>query len=70
MGLRMGLRYYRESWIAIGVSIALQVPDENSKMTHEYIYSEAATEGGDVVRVPYVPSVSDLLADDWAIYES
>lgn len=52
--------------------IALQVPDENSKMTLPYTYIEypvghAAYPKG--ARVPWTASQTDLLANDWELFE-
>lgn len=46
-------------------TLTLQVPDEHSKMTQPYIYM--TTEAG--ARVPWCPSQTDLLSDDWMTVE-
>jgi hypothetical protein len=43
--------------------IALQEPDEHTKMSLPYVYMRTA-QGG---TVPWLCSQSDLLADDWDI---
>lgn len=55
----------REGWNGKGMYIALQEPDENSKMRRPYIYMYPV----DGLLVPWVASQSDLLANDWAIHE-
>lgn len=55
----------REGWNGKGMYIALQEPDENSKMRRPYIYMYPA----DGQLVPWVASQSDLLANDWEIHE-
>jgi hypothetical protein len=51
---------YREAW-ASGIAVALQKPDDHSKMTRPFIYQ---TEG-EGSTVPWVPSHEDMLANDW-----
>jgi hypothetical protein len=58
-----GSRVTRPGWNGKGMWIALQLPDEQSKMTLPYIYMEMADEQ----RVPWVASQTDLLAMDWMI---
>mgnify|MGYP001614980343 CR=1 FL=1 len=54
---------YREGWNGIGQHIALQVPDENSKMTLPYFYISTV----DDKLVPWLASQTDMLADDWVL---
>jgi hypothetical protein len=62
--LRSGYKVHRSGWNGKGMWLALQVPDENSKMRRPYIYMRPVD--GDLV--PWVASQSDLLATDWQIY--
>lgn len=64
-GLRGGLRLAREGWNGTGMHIALQVPDENSKMRRPYIY--LCPVDGELV--PWVASQTDLLASDWYVVD-
>jgi len=59
--LHEGRRVYRGGWNGRGMWLALQAPDENSKMRRPYIYMSPV----DGNLVPWVASQSDLLADDW-----
>jgi len=59
--LNLGGRVAREGWNGKNMWIAIQTPDENSKMSLPYIYMYTAM--GD--QVPWVASQSDLLAEDW-----
>lgn len=61
--LRSGHKVAREGWNGKGMWIALQVPDEHSKMRRPYLYMRPV----DRELVPWVASQSDLLADDWVI---
>ena len=56
-----GQRVTRCGWNGRGMWLALQVPDEHSKMTLPYIYMRTAQ--GDLV--PWLASQTDLLAMDW-----
>ena len=60
--LRIGQKVARSGWNGKGMWLALQVPDQNSKMTLPYIYMKTAQ--GDLV--PWLASQTDLLSDDWA----
>jgi len=54
-------RVQRQGWNGKGMWIALQRPDEHSKMGLPYIYM--STVGGQLV--PWLASQTDLLAEDW-----
>jgi hypothetical protein len=62
--LKDGGCVYRSGWNGKGMWLALQVPDEHSKMRRPYIYMSPV----DDEFVPWVASQSDLLADDWTPY--
>lgn len=70
--LKAGKKVAREGWNGNGIFIELQTPDENSKMTQPYTYIDTlnlntsnpkAPKG----RVPWLPSQTDMFADDWII---
>ncbi|MEV1003452.1 DUF2829 domain-containing protein [Nonomuraea sp. NPDC050202] len=61
--LRDGQKVTRDGWNGKGMWLALQAPDQHSKMSRPYIYM--STVDGDLV--PWVASQSDLLADDWRL---
>jgi hypothetical protein len=70
--LKYELRVRREGWNGKGMWLALQTPDENSKMTLPYIYIEypqghPAYPNGS--RVPWLASQTDILAEDWEIVD-
>ncbi len=46
--------------------IALQAPDSMSKMSREYLYMKTA----DGHFVPWAPSQTDVLAEDWGELDS
>ena len=60
--MRMG-HVTRPGWNGKGMWLALQSPDENSKMTLPYVYMYTA----DGKMVPWLCSQSDLLAIDWLL---
>ena len=52
------------------VVVKLQTPDENSKMTHPYIFIDTTgleTDNPDAPRdrVPWLASQTDMLSEDW-----
>ncbi len=61
--LKSGHRVSREGWNGKGMWLALQVPDEHSKMRLPYIYMSTAH--GELV--PWMASQSDMLSSDWSI---
>lgn len=61
--LRTGSRVARSGWNGKGMWIAMQVPDDNSKMTQPYIYMKTA----DCNLVPWLASQTDVLAHDWGL---
>lgn len=63
--MRNGNKVTRPGWNGKGMWLALQVPDEHSKMTLPYVYMRTA----DVKLVPWLCSQTDLLATDWITYE-
>ena len=62
--LRNGNKVQRQGWNGKGMYLALQVPDQHSKMSLPYVYMK--TVQGDLV--PWLWSQTDLLANDWEIY--
>jgi Protein of unknown function (DUF2829) len=61
--LRDGAPMRRAGWNGKGMWLALQIPDAHSKMTLPYVY--LSTIHGELV--PWSPSPTDLLADDWEV---
>lgn len=61
--MKQGMRVTRTGWNGAGQWIALQRPDERSKMTLPYFYIR--TVQGDLV--PWLASQTDLLANDWIV---
>ena len=64
--LRNGKRVMREGWNGKNMYIELQKPDQNSKMTKEYIYMKTAKDD----MIPWLASQEDMLSDDWEIYNA
>jgi hypothetical protein len=59
--MRAGKHVARGGWNGKRMWLALQVPDEHSKMTLPYVYMKTAQDD----LVPWLCSQSDLLAEDW-----
>lgn len=70
--LKNGNRVRRRGWNGKGIFLELQSPDENSKMTHPYIFIDTTglqTDNPDAPkdRVPWLASQTDMLSEDWVI---
>ena len=70
--LKDGQKVCRAGWNGKGIFIALQVPDENSKMTSPYIFInttglETENEQAPKSLVPWLASQTDMLANDWQV---
>lgn len=75
--LKQGLKIARLGWNGKGMWIELQKPDENSKMTRPYIFmslplgstSQFGNTAKELDRVPWLPSQTDLLSEDWHLID-
>lgn len=70
--LKLGNKVKRSGWNGKGIFIELQVPDENSKMTHPYIFIDTTGLQGTNPyapkdRVPWLASQTDMLSEDWEV---
>ncbi len=65
---RNGSAIQRSGWNGNGLLVRAQFPDEHSKMGNPYLYIDARALGGE--RNPWVPSQTDLFAEDWSVVES
>ena len=63
--MHMGGSVARKDWNGPNQWLALQVPDENSKMKKPYIYISPV----DGELVPWLASQTDILAVDWYLVE-
>lgn len=60
----------REGWNGKGLTVRMQTPDNRSKMSLPYMYLEyPVPKNSHTSRVPWVPSITGLFAEDWFIYE-
>lgn len=65
--VKSGRKIQRKGWNGKGLWIEIQIPNENSKMTLPYLYlnypqNDTYHKG---CRVPWLPSQTDILEDDW-----
>lgn len=72
--LKSGYKLRREGWNGKGIFIELQRPDENSKMTHPYIYIDTTglqtdNQAAPKSLVPWLASQTDMLSEDWQLLE-
>jgi hypothetical protein len=70
--MRKGEKCARDGWNGRGIFVEMQVPDAHSKMSSPYIYIDTTglqSDNGAAPRslVPWLPSQTDLLADDWCV---
>ncbi|HSW99494.1 MAG TPA: DUF2829 domain-containing protein [Patescibacteria group bacterium] len=63
--LKGGAQVARLGWNGKGLCVKAQFPDEHSKMGNPYLYIDATALGGTLN--PWVPSITDLFADDWTL---
>lgn len=63
--LKKGLKLTRKGWNGKGLFVEAQYPDDNSKMGVPYLFIDASALGG--TRAPWVPSQTDLFAEDWSV---
>lgn len=56
-------KFARRGWNGNGLFIQAQFPDEHSKMGNPYLFINAKALGGELN--PWVPSQTDLFAEDW-----
>lgn len=71
VAVQIGRAIQREGWNGKGLMVRLQKPDRLSKMSLPYLYleyppGEAYPAGA---RVPWAPTQTDMLADDWLVLE-
>lgn len=71
--LRVGHKMTRGGWDNKSMFIKLQMPTADSKMTAPFIYIERENQFTDNtdkprMRVPWLPTQSDILANDWKPY--
>lgn len=69
---KAGKQIARKGWNGKGISVSVQYPDENSKMSHPYFYIDTTglqTDNADAPKnlVPWSPSQTDLFAEDWYV---
>ena len=67
-----GHKVARKGWNGKGIFIAIQFPDENSKMTRPYIYIDTTglqtdNESAPKSLVPWLASQTDMLSYDWGV---
>lgn len=67
--LKNGCKVARKGWNArnladpVNLYVEAQFPDEHSKMGRPYLFIVASEDS----RVPWIPSQTDLFADDWFV---
>ena len=59
----------RDGWNGVGMFVRAQFPDENSKMTHPYLYIVVPGCEEGTRQLPWQPAQVDIFADDWSVSE-
>lgn len=73
--MKDGFKIMREGWNGKGIFVGGKFPDErNSGMTSSFAYIDTTgvhTKNKDAPknRVPWIPSQTDMFAEDWVIFE-
>ena len=67
--LKKGLKVARNGWNGRGMFLELQVPDKHSKMTFPYPYFTIPECKEGTRRIPYAPTIVDIMQQDWRIVE-
>jgi len=64
-----GKKIARAGWNGKGLTVQMQFPDANSKMTLPYLYIEYPTDSVNTpgARCPWLASQTDILANDWLV---
>ena len=67
--LKNGKKIQRDGWNGKGLWVELQNPDIHSKMTLAYLFLNYPNDSKTTpsARVPWLPSQTDLLSEDWLI---
>ena len=70
--MKAGVSVFRKGWNGVGIFIAIQNPNDNSRNTQPYIYIDTrqlrtSNPDAPLGRVPWLASQTDMLADDWEI---
>ena len=72
--MKAGKKVARAGWNGKGIHIEIQNPDENSKMSHPYIFIDTTglqtnNPKAPKNRVPWLASQTDMLSEDWMIVD-
>ena len=65
--VKIGKKITRKGWNGSGMFLELQVPDEHSKMAFPYPYFTIPGCDEGVRRIPYNPTIVDIMSEDWDI---
>ncbi len=64
---RLGNKIARAGWNGNGMHLEVQFPDENSKMTHPYLFMTIPDCAEGTRLLPWQPAQVDVFAEDWTI---
>ena len=64
---KSGKKLERAGWNGKGMHLYAQYPDENSKMTHPYLYITIPDCEEGTRLLPWQPAQVDIFAEDWYV---
>ena len=67
--VKVGGKVVRPGWNGSGMHMKAQFPDENSKMTHPYLFITVPGCKEGVRLLPWQPAQVDVFAEDWEIVQ-
>ena len=65
--LKEGKMLKRKGWNGPGMHLEAQFPDENSKMTHPYLFMTIPECEEGTRKLPWQPAQVDLFSEDWIV---
>jgi hypothetical protein len=67
--MKKGMKATRMGWNGKGMVLQLQPPSDNSEMTFPYPYFTIPDCEEGERKIPYVPTIVDVMSDDWIVVE-
>ena len=68
--LKTGRSVIRDGWNGKGMCLTAQFPDENSKMTHPYLFMTIPDCDEGIRKLPWQPAQVDIFSNDWSVLDT
>ena len=68
--LKIGRSVIRDGWNGKGMCLTAQFPDENSKMTHPYLFMTIPDCDEGIRKLPWQPAQVDIFSNDWSVLDT